>query len=162
MDRIDILINPIRIQILQYLSSHETATSSDIITQIPNVSKASIYNHIKILEENSVIEVIQENRIRGTVEKVYCISQEKADGDFNGIISFLLLLLVDFQKYYSKNNKQKDDMLFAGRDYFHLSEEQFTQFLKEYDKLCQKYYDQQDPNEKLRSVSIISSPAIEE
>lgn len=162
MSKVEVLINPIRIQILQYLSIHQTATASEIIEYIPTISKASIYNHIKILEDNNVIEVVQENRIRGTVEKVFRISQKKEDGDINGIFSFLLLLMVDFQKYYDKHSSPSQDMLFAGRDYFHLSDEQYAQFLKEYNELCQKYYEKKTTNGKLRSVSIISSPTTEE
>lgn len=162
MSKTEILINPIRIQILQYLSIHETATTGEIIAQMPDVSKASVYNHIKILEENCVIEVVQENRVRGTVEKVFHISQKEPEGNFNDIISFLLLLMMDFQKYYADNNTPGEDMLFAGRDYFRLSDEQFSQFLKEYEELCQKYYVPDKADGKLRSVSIISSPANKE
>ena len=65
MNRIEVLIHPVRLRILQYLSVHQSATTGEILNQLTGVSKASMYNHIKLLEQNEAIEVIKENQIEG-------------------------------------------------------------------------------------------------
>ena len=117
MNKTEILIHPVRLSILQYLSINKKATTSEIIDSLPAVSKASIYNHIKLLEQNEIIEIVQENRIRGTIEKIYSLKKATKNNDFNAILTFVLSLLSDFQRYYEKENDPTKDMLFAGRDY---------------------------------------------
>lgn len=121
MNKTEVLIHPVRLSILQYLCIHKKATTSEIISSLPAVSKASIYNHIRLLEQNQIIEVVQENRIRGTIEKIYSLKKVAKNNDFNAILTFLLSLLSDFQKYYEKEPDPTKDMLFAGRDYLLLT-----------------------------------------
>lgn len=158
MTNLELLIHPTRLRIIQYLTIHKNATTNDIITSLGDVSKASIYNHIKLLEKNQILDVVQENRVRGTVEKVYQLKKVEQSNDFNSIMTFLLSLMVDFQQYYEQKNNPKEDMLFAGRDYLLLTDEEFYQFYNDYTTLCDKYFGLNNPGAKLRNVSIISSP----
>ena len=161
MNKTEVLIHPVRLSILQYLCIHKKATTSEIISSLPAVSKASIYNHIRLLEQNQIIEVVQENRIRGTIEKIYSLKKVAKNNDFNAILTFLLSLLSDFQKYYEKEPDPTKDMLFAGRDYLLLTDAEYQQFIQDHEKLCQKYYRKNSPGAKLRNISIISAPVNE-
>ena len=161
MNKTEVLIHPVRLSILQYLYIHKKATTSEIISSLPAVSKASIYNHIRLLEQNQIIEVVQENRIRGTIEKIYSLKKVAKNNDFNAILTFLLSLLSDFQKYYEKEPDPTKDMLFAGRDYLLLTDAEYQQFIQEHEKLSQKYYRKNSPGAKLRNISIISAPVNE-
>lgn len=161
MNKTEVLIHPVRLSILQYLCIHKKATTSEIISSLPAVSKASIYNHIRLLEQNQIIEVVQENRIRGTIEKIYSLKKVAKNNDFNAILTFLLSLLSDFQKYYEKEPDPTKDMLFAGRDYLLLTDAEYQQFIQEHEKLCQKYYRKNSSGAKLRNISIISAPVNE-
>lgn len=161
MNKTEILIHPVRLSILQYLSINKKATTSEIIDSLPTVSKASIYNHIRLLEQNEIIEVVQENRIRGTIEKIYSLKEATKNNDFNAILTFILSLLSDFQRYYEKENDPTKDMLFAGRDYLLLTDDEYQQFIQDYEKLCQKYFGKSSLGAKLRNISIISAPVNE-
>ena len=161
MNKTEVLIHPVRLSILQYLYIHKKATTSEIIDSLPAVSKASIYNHIRLLEQNQIIEVVQENRIRGTIEKIYSLKKVAKNNDFNAILTFLLSLLSDFQKYYEKEPDPTKDMLFAGRDYLLLTDAEYQQFIQEHEKLCQKYFGKSSLGAKLRNISIISAPVNE-
>lgn len=159
MTNLELLIHPTRLRIIQYLTIHKSATPGDIIASLGNVSKASIYNHLKLLEKNHILDVVQENRVRGTVEKVYQLKKVAQSNDFNSIMAFLLSLLMDFQQYYEqRNNNPTKDMLFAGRDCLLLTDDEFHQFYNDYTNLCSKYFGLNSPGAKLRNVSIISSP----
>lgn len=162
MNLLNLLMNPIRIMILQYLTTHKTAIASEIITYLNDVSRATVYNHLKILEENKLITVIKENQVRGTIEKVYSIN--KADGDnhadYTTVINYLLYLMMDFQKYFETTQKvMSDDMLFVDRTVMYLNDKDFQSFFQEYTELCKKYYSNESViNKRGRTISLISSP----
>ena len=59
MNRTELLIHPLRLRILQHLSVYKEATTNEIISALPEVSKASVYNHIKLLESNHIIQVVR-------------------------------------------------------------------------------------------------------
>lgn len=166
MNKIETLIHPVKIRILQYLSVQGEATPGELAGCLEGVSKASVYNHIKTLEEMGILEVVRQRPVRGTIEKTYRVSEKGISGGSAEIMAFLLSLMLDFQNYYqectcSEEAAVKRDMLFAGRDYFCLSDEQYEEFVREYTDLCARYYEQSRKGEKLRSVSIISSPVNE-
>lgn len=157
-----LLMNPIRIMIMQYLTVHETATTSEIINSLKNVSRATVYNHIKILEENELIYVVQENQIRGTVEKIFSIkkSEENHQSDYASVLNYLLSLMLDFRNYFEHSQKgMNKDMLFVDRTVMYLDDKNFEDFFKEYTELCKRYFSSEcGENNKGRTISLISSP----
>ena len=162
MNLLNLLMNPVRIMIMQYLTTHKTATASEIIGSLNNVSRATVYNHIKILEENNLICVVQENQVRGTLEKTFSIKKtvEHSQSDYSMVINYLLNLMVDFQQYYDHTKKLMDEeMLFIDRSVMYLDDENYKNFFKEYTQLCKKYFDYECvENKKVRTISLISSP----
>lgn len=164
MNLINLLMNPVRIMIMQYLTMHETATASEIIGSLKDVSRATVYNHIKILEENNLICVVQENQIRGTLEKTFSIKKtgEHSQSDYSMVINYLLNLMVDFQQYFEHTKKlMNEEMLFIDRSVMYLDDESYKNFFKEYTLLCKKYFDYEcGENKKVRTISLISSPFV--
>ncbi|MFA9376323.1 MAG: helix-turn-helix domain-containing protein [Lachnotalea sp.] len=159
-----LLINPVRIMIMQYLTVNESATTSEIIGSLKNVSRATVYNHIKILEENELISVVQENQIRGTIEKTFSINKNNNHrSDYTSVSSYLLYLMVDFQNYFENlQNEMNKDMLFIDRSVMYLDDENFKKFFTEYEELCKKYFSFEcKENNKGRTISLISSPFVE-
>lgn len=158
MDDENFLFHPIRIRILQYLSTHEAATTSQIMEQMGSISRASVYNHIRQLEEYGAICVVKENRIRGTVEKVFSVN--KSSDSVHAVMNYMVMLMADFGTYFAKPNHDiKGDMLFIDRSLLYLTDDEFAVFFDEYAALCKKYYGcQPGENRKERSLSLISSP----
>lgn len=68
MELAEIVMNPVRQRIFQYFLLHETGTVKELRKALPDVPSASLYRHIKILADSSILTVVGENRIRGTVE----------------------------------------------------------------------------------------------
>lgn len=164
MNLLNLLMNPVRIMIMQYLTTHKTAIASEIITHLSNVSRATVYNHLKILEENNLISVIQENQIRGTVEKVYSIKEVEDDNhaSYTTVINYLLYLMMDFQKYFENTQGvMHEDMLYVDRTVMYLNDKDFQSFFQEYTELCEKYFSNESMTDKRgRTISLISSPFI--
>ena len=71
----EIAMNPARQRIFQYFLLHETGTVKEIRKALPDIPSASLYRHIKILADSSILMVVGENRIRGTVESVYQLNE---------------------------------------------------------------------------------------
>ena len=75
MELAEIAMNPARQRIFQYFLLHETGTVKEIRKALPDIPSASLYRHIKILADSSILMVVGENRIRGTVESVYQLNE---------------------------------------------------------------------------------------
>lgn len=72
MEMAEIVMNPVRQRIFQYFLLHKTGTVKEIRKALPDVPSASLYRHIKkILTDSTILMVVGENRIRGTVKSVY-------------------------------------------------------------------------------------------
>ena len=56
MELAEIVMNPVRQRIFQYLLLHETGTVKEIRKALPDVPGASLYRHMKLLTENGIEE----------------------------------------------------------------------------------------------------------
>ena len=74
MDTDKLLLNPARLRIMQYLRLHGRVRTSDLVAYLDDVPRATVYHHVKLLEEHGMIAVVEERPVRGVVEKVYALS----------------------------------------------------------------------------------------
>lgn len=163
MEMAEIVMNPVRQRIFQYLLVHETGTVKEIRKALPDVPSASLYRHIKILTEHSVLTVIGENRIRGTVESIYQLNKsalEIDDPDGSAVQMSLLSLCASFAKYFSSGHADpKKDMLMLTTYTLTLTDDEFMNFLSELNQLALKYMDTEvGENSKTRQITLISAP----
>ena len=166
MNLTDILSNPTRMRIVQYLQLNEEATTKQISEALNDVPAPTIYRHINYLLKENVLIVKEERKIRGTTERLLTINQEFIDAENNRNISgtayqFLMSIYDSFQKYDKKEDKDPvSDKLCLRTCMMNLSDEKFDEFFKEYSELLGRYMDIGEG--KLRSISIISAPVEEE
>lgn len=66
----DLIFHPIRMRIIGAVSSQKM-TAKDIAELLPDVPQTTLYRHLNILAEAGIIEVAEQNQVRGTLEKVY-------------------------------------------------------------------------------------------
>ena len=160
----EIVMNPVRQRIFQYLLVHETGTVKDIRKVLPDVPSASLYRHMKILTDNAVLTVVGENRIRGTVESIYQLNKsalEIDDADGAGVQMALLSICASFAKYFAGGHADpRKDMLMLTTCTLTLTDEDFMSFLSEINRLALKYMDiEVRKDSKTRQVTLISAPA---
>ncbi len=163
MEMAEIVMNPVRQRIFQYLLVHETGTVKEIRKALPDVPSASLYRHMKILTEHSVLTVVGENRIRGTVESIYQLNKsalEIDDPDGSAVQMSLLSLCASFAKYFSSGHADpKKDMLMLTTCTLTLTDDEFMSFLSELNQLALKYMDTEvSENSKTRQITLISAP----
>ena len=159
-------MNPVRQRIFQYFLLHETGTVKELRKALPDVPSASLYRHIKILADRSILTVVGENRIRGTVESVYRLNKDAMateDENGNAVQMSLLSICASFAKYFSTGHAdpRKDMLLFTNCTLL-LTDEEFSEYLSEINQVTVKYMkEESSESSKMRRITLISAPASE-
>ncbi len=164
MEMAEIVMNPVRQRIFQYLLVHETGTIKDLRKALPDVPSASLYRHMKILTDSALLTVVGENRIRGTVESIYQLNKralELDDADGTTVQMSLLSICASFAKYFSSGHANpRADMLLLSTCTLTLTDEKFASFLAEINQLAVKYMSAEVcEGSKTRQITLISAPA---
>ena len=163
MELAEIVMNPVRQRIFQYFLLHETGTVKELRKALPDVPSASLYRHIKILADNSILTVVGENRIRGTVESVYRLNKDAMtteDENGNAVQMSLLSICAAFAKYFSTGHAdpQKDMLLFTSCTLL-LTDQEFSEYLSEINQLTVRYMkEESSESSKMRMITLISAP----
>ncbi|KPI48007.1 transcriptional regulator [Clostridioides difficile] len=167
MDIAKLILNPVRLRILQYIRLHGSVRTSDIVKYLNDIPRATVYHHVKILEENNMIEVVKENRVRGTIEKVYALKEYTADMEGETFVAlstaFHVGLMQEMNEYFSrKEQEHKKDNVFFTSALLYMSDDEYENLLKSIADLLKPYVEQKPKsNLKLRKLSIISSPPVD-
>lgn len=159
----EVFMNPVRQRIIQYLLVHEKGTVKEIKKGLPDVPNASLYRHIKILNDSAFIKVIEENKIRGTVENVYSLNKAALEvDDENGTVvqMSLLSLCAAFAKYFSSGHADpRKDLLMLTSCTLTLTDEEFMNFLTELNEVATKYMSKPVVETSVsRQITLVSSP----
>ncbi len=72
--RIDLILHPVRLRILQTLTA-ESLTTQQISERLEDVPTSSIYRHLKLLLDNELVVVAETRPVRGLEEKFYRSAQ---------------------------------------------------------------------------------------
>ena len=160
----EILSNPARMKILQYLGRAGEGTTKQISEAIPEIPSPTLYRHINFLLKEEVLKVKEERKVRGSVERLLTVNTKKladetdiADASYQ----FLMSLYGSFQRYSEKESPDPvADMLCMRTAMFTLTDESFRAFLMEIAALFEKYSKTEEGG-KNRSVSIVSAPVFE-
>ncbi|MGW5106810.1 helix-turn-helix domain-containing protein [Nocardia sp. NPDC004123] len=78
METFELLAHPARLRIVHALRGDRTLTTGDLCARLPDTSKATVYRHVDALTAAGILEVAEERRVRGAVERRYRLRQENA------------------------------------------------------------------------------------
>jgi DNA-binding transcriptional ArsR family regulator len=112
MDTMDLLLHPIRLRITHAMSGGRAHTVADLCARLPDVPKTSLYRHVGLLADAGVLEVAQEQRVRGAVERHYRLRRARArvaadvpmtkDDHRRAFAAALAVLLAEFNAYLDR------------------------------------------------------------
>ncbi|NRQ40565.1 helix-turn-helix domain-containing protein [Nonomuraea sp. NN258] len=111
MNTLELLGHPVRLRVVHAMRGGRLLTTSELCERIPDVSKATLYRHIDLLAGGGVLEVADERRVRGAVERRYRLRQEQAviDADTlsredyrRGFAIAMATLLAEFNAYLDR------------------------------------------------------------
>lgn len=167
MEIAEVVMNPVRQRIFQYFLLHETGTVKDIKKALPDVPNASLYRHVKILADSSILMIVGENRIRGTVESIYRMNKSALSaGDESGeaVQMSLMSICAAFAKYFSGGNADPErDMLLFTNCTLLLTDGEFSDFLSEINEVALRYMKvEAKAGSKTRQITLISAPTNEQ
>lgn len=107
----DLLLHPVRLRIVQALLGDRELTTGQLRLELPDVSAATVYRQVGHLAAAGVVEVADERRVRGTVERRYRLRPAAASVDEETLAmmgpeehrqafaQFVAGLLADFDRY---------------------------------------------------------------
>lgn len=163
----DILTNPARARVIQYLQIHKEATTKQISEAIPDIPAPTLYRHINFLLKENLLIIKEERKVRGSLERLLAINTDMWSAETGSNLSdmayqFLMSLYMRFQEYSTMGNTDPIvDKLCLRTCILSLTDNSFDSFLREYAELIGRYQEPEDGG-KLRSVSFISAPVSEE
>ncbi|MEQ4717535.1 helix-turn-helix domain-containing protein [Nonomuraea sp. B19D2] len=114
MDPLELLGHPVRLRIVHAMRGGRMLTTSELCARLPDVSKATVYRHIELLAGGGILEVAEERRVRGAVERLYRLHQDRATIDAGsaesmttedhrrGFAVAMAALLAEFNAYLDK------------------------------------------------------------
>lgn len=161
----DVITNPVRMKILQFLQVKGNATTKQICEELPDVPQPTLYRHINYLLKEEVLIVKSERKVRGSLERLLTLNEAKftETADIADIAyQFLMVLYGSFLRYSEKGNCDPvTDMLCLRTSMLTLTDESYANFLQELRVVIDKYSKSEETG-KNRSLSIISAPVTEE
>jgi DNA-binding transcriptional ArsR family regulator len=119
----ELLAHPVRMRIVHALRGREL-TTGQLCELLPDVSKAMVYRHVEALAGGGVLEVAEERRVRGAVERTYRLHDATigtdgltADDYRRGFDLALATLLAEFTAYLDRDGADPTEDLVGFRQH---------------------------------------------
>lgn len=122
----DVVLHPVRLQIVQQVSGRRL-TTAQLRAALPDVSQATLYRHVAALVEADVLDVVEERRVRGAVERTFALGDRMAHVDQaelrsmsdaqlrSAFLTFLADLAGDFDRFVASDDARLRDFTGFGR-----------------------------------------------
>ncbi|KAA9373770.1 helix-turn-helix domain-containing protein [Microbispora cellulosiformans] len=116
MDTLELLAHPVRLRIVHALRGGHVLTTGQLCARIPDTSKAMVYRHVDLLAANGILEVAEERRVRGAVERRYRLRQDRTVIDADALAALsrddhrrvfatsMAVLVAEFDAYLDHEN----------------------------------------------------------
>ena len=162
-----VVLHPIRMRMIQLIAYQKTMTVAAIAAAMPDIPRSTIYHHVAVLHDCGVLQIVQEEKIRGTYERAYALraapAAEDAAGQEQAACGMLLKLFSDFSSYFrAEDARPVDDRLFLSVNALLLNDAEFDEMKAALFSLVQGYLNREpDAGRKLRTLSIVSSPSMD-
>ncbi|MET3699423.1 helix-turn-helix protein [Bacillus oleivorans] len=176
MKKIDAILHPVRYKIIQQFLDGQNRTAKDLALKLNDIPQATLYRHIDTLVKTDVLKIIEENQIRGTIEKVYSLNLAAVHltkDDLLGLnkedhlqlfMIFTAQLMRDFERYLDQDDIdfERDGVGYRQGVLF-LSDSEFHEFIEDLKHVFQKYITNTPRSDrKKRLISTIMMPVVEE
>lgn len=152
MNKIETILHPVRYKIIQQFMDGRSRTAKILANELKSIPQATLYRQLDALVKAGVLQITEENQIRGTVEKVYSLNVASAivtNDDIKNLTKeehlqyFLLFtaqLARDFENYLQKEeiDFERDGISYRQMA-LHLADNEFFEFVNELKEVYSKY-----------------------
>lgn len=73
----DIVLHPVRLRIVQQLGGRQLTTAA-LREELPDITQATLYRHVAALIAAQIVTVVDERRVRGTIERTLALGERMA------------------------------------------------------------------------------------
>lgn len=164
-DMNEVLLNPVRIRIIQELALRGNMTATELCEKASDVPRTTMYRHINILLDNNILSVVSEKKIRGSLERTLALNIEEIsrhntlENASQNALGFLMNRYTKFHNYFNDDKPDPaKDKIFLNNTILMMDDNEFDQFLSELRELFIKYSFEYANGRKARDISVISAP----
>ncbi|WP_379128300.1 helix-turn-helix domain-containing protein [Paenibacillus sp. sgz500958] len=173
-DKASLILHPIRMRIIQTLAAGGKQTTSQLLKELEDIPQATMYRHLNKLLQAGLLQVAEENRVRGTLEKVYYLVPgsgdltppdvtEQSSGEHMTIfLKFITSLIGDYSRYTSQEhyNMIQDGISFR-QVHLHLNDAEYAGMLGEMRAVMGRYAaNEARGDRRRRMISTIVIPEV--
>lgn len=164
---IKILTDPVSNRIIQLIRINKHMTVSEILSQMIDIPRATVYRKTERMLKAEVIEVIDTHRIRGQIENVYALKNYFMSPSANGndgmkiMTSTLIQIFELCSSYFNRDDADVNrDKLFVLNYALSLSDSDFASMLNEMYAVVDKYNGRAITEEShIRNLYLMSMPS---
>lgn len=170
--RAQYLADPIKCKLLLDVYGKGQATAKQLAQTNSGITHATLYRHLRKMVAEGLLQIVGENKIRGTLEKIYALNPdlsldaqkmvEENDGQVYLILfsQFIQGLTEEFRKYAYRRDI---DILRDGSGFtiapVYATTEELTAAMIEIGKILQPLIsNEKTPERDLHSIAIITTP----
>ncbi len=164
-DFVDVIMNPVRQRIVQYLLLHARGTAGEIGAELSDVPRPSLYRHLKVLLEAGCIEVVEQKPVRGAVERTYALVaqplQDATQQQVQQLVQGTILHIAgEFASYFAGADPDPQrDLLSVSTSTLLLSDQELMEMFGRIGQVLNDYIQNKPTAErKARSITLISAP----
>jgi DNA-binding transcriptional ArsR family regulator len=139
----ELLGHPVRLRIVHALRGGRALTTAELGERITDVSKATLYRHVELLAEGGILEIAEERRVRGAVERRFRLRAERAsitreeldqltvEDHRRGFVTAMAALVAEFSAYVDREGADPVADLVGYRQHgIWLSEDELLQLIE--------------------------------
>ncbi|MFC5702664.1 helix-turn-helix domain-containing protein [Cohnella faecalis] len=168
----DLILHPIRMRIIQSLVSGQRQTTQQLAERNASIPQATLYRHLNTLLKAGLLEVVEERKNRGTVEKVYGLAMNGADLTPDDLtetsseqhmelfLKFVASLIGDFGAYVGQDRyHMRQDGISFRQHQLYLNEEEYLGLLNGMREQMKEHAGNKPADgRRLRTISTIVIP----
>ena len=170
-----LLLHPLHLRIVDKIEGRQL-TTQQLAAILPDIAQATLYRHLNQLVEGGILAIVEERPVRGTVEKVYAITepisveltredleQFTRDDLMRYFSGYMMLQSARFERYLQQEEIEiaNDGVRFCQIPLY-LSNEEYQQLFTEMQGLLLKFTKNQPaPGRRRRIASTSFIPDVE-
>ncbi|WP_324822862.1 hypothetical protein [Sinanaerobacter sp. ZZT-01] len=166
------LTHPIKCKLLLELYSTGKATAKQLAETYNDIPQATLYRYLKRMTNDGILKIIEENQVRGTVEKTYAVAVELnssgqeliGENAGDAYMQMFMQYVFGFMKQFQAYCKRTDIDILKDKSGFSLApiyatDEELISAMEEYTKIIEPLYKNRPAaDRKSRTLGLIISP----
>jgi len=157
-------MHPVRLRIVAAFLGDRKLTTAELRAELPEVPPASLYRHLARLIDGGVLDVVDERKVRGTIERTYVkhnrqsvsraeLAQMSREDLRRAFHSYVAALLADIDRYLERD----EGLLRQGGATFRiaalwLTDDELSELAAGFGRLLKPYLDRPATPDRIRRM----------